>query len=129
MLKNILEVSNVYSLPVAKLIDYQKFYNDLNKLFPLSDGELLEFREDENSFFSSGVMHLFDAIVSKRVNLVSDKDVQNVYIETLKAKLGGGLYNQNVLTLSYLLKMCACLGKSDLFEMFPGSSQIWEGMC
>lgn len=114
--KIILDIGNIYSLPIAKLVEYQKFYNDLSKINFIYDGMIKEhLSEDVNSCVSSGVMHLYP-LYTKNINFASNEEELAPFVQTIKAKLGAGLTNQRIISLAKLLSMCACIGKADLFD-------------
>lgn len=113
--KYVIEIANVYSLHVPKILEYQKFYNKLKNLILEEDSEIKEFATDENSDRSSGILHLFDVFGTKEVTSLSDNDKLNVYLNSLKTKLSAGLYSQNIVVLARLLEMCVYLGQKDLF--------------
>lgn len=112
LVNNIITASNNYSVPLNDIVEYQKFLNILpqNKIFA---NILAEYSDDENSYKSAGIMHLYPVFGTKDVTLHSSSAVIAPYLNTVVQKIDKALYAQNIVSLGRLAEMASVLGHGD----------------
>ncbi len=112
LINNIISASNNYSVPISDIVAYQKFLNILpqNKV---NSNILAEYSDDENSYKSAGIMHLYPVFGTKDVTLHSSTAVIAPYLNTVVQKIDKALFAQNIVSLGRLAEMASVLGHGD----------------
>ena len=110
---NIINLVNVYSVNVDKIVEYQNFLNSLPAL-PLEKNAIKEYRNEDNSVLSSGFVHLYDVYGARAVQHNGSVASLTPYLNTLLYKVDKSLFSQSLVSIGRLAESSAILGQSNV---------------
>lgn len=111
LFNNIMNVANIYSVNVEKIVEYQNFLNEL-PLPSLENNGIREFKNEENSVLSSGILHLYNSFATKEVQHNSNIATLTPLLNSLIYKIDKAIFSQNLTALGRLAEMSAVVGQS-----------------
>lgn len=109
---NLISIANTYSVNIERIVEYQNFLNALPEI-PLEKNCIREFRNEDNSVLSSGMMHLYNVFGTKDVTCCGNALNNAPYINTLEYKMDKCIESQNLIALGQLLDTAVVLGQSE----------------
>lgn len=112
LINNIISLSNNYSIPLSDIVEYQKFLN----LLPqprITSSVVAEYKEDDNSNKSAGVMHLYPVFGTKDITLHSSANIIAPYLNSVVQKIDKALFAQTIVSIGRLAEMSSILGHGD----------------
>ena len=112
LFNNIITLANVYSVSVEKIVEYQNFLNSL-PILPLEKNAIKEYRNEDNSVLSSGVLHLYDSFGTKNINKNSNPATLTSYLNTLVYKIDKSLFSQNLVSIGRIAEVATNLGQAE----------------
>lgn len=113
LINNIMNVQNIYSVNVEKIVEYQNFLNSIPAL-PLEKNAIREFRAEENSLFSAGTLMLYNAYATKEINHFSNPMATAPFINTIISKVDNALFSQGLVSVGNILLAAISLGQSGI---------------
>jgi len=111
LFNNIMNIANIFSVSVEKIVEYQNFLNSL-PVAPLERNAIKEYRNEENSVLSSGMMHLYNVFGTKEVQHNGNSLSLAPYLNSLVFKLDKSIFAQNLISLGRLSEMSTILGQA-----------------
>ena len=113
LLLNIMNLANVYSINVEKIVDYQNFLNSL-PVMPLEKNAIKEYRNEENSVLSSGFMHMYEVFGTREIQHNGNVTSLTPYLNTLLFKVDKALFAQGLVAIGRLAESSAILGQANV---------------
>ena len=115
LFNNIMNIANIFSVSVEKIVEYQNFLN-LLPVAPLEKNSIKEYRNEDNSVRSSGIMHLYNIFGTREINHNSNPTVLTPYMNSLLYKTDKSMFSQNITALGRVAEMAVVLGQSAAFN-------------
>lgn len=111
LFNNIMNVANIYSVSVEKIVEYQNFLNEL-PLPSLENNAIKEYRNEENSVLSSGFLHFYNVFATKEVHHNSNIATLTPMLNSLIYKIDKSIFSQTLTSLGRLAEISAVLGQA-----------------